>query len=127
MTTGIEQVQRGRDAVRIGVDVGGTNTDAVVVDGQRVLSGSKAPTTENVSTGIVRAISAALAESKVAATAIERVMIGTTHFTNAFVERRGLLPVGIIRIALRHTLARRALRGGDSQFRLSLKCDACLT
>ena len=82
------------------MDVGGTNTDAVVVDGQRVLSGSKAPTTENVSTGIVRAISAALAESKVAATAIERVMIGTTHFTNAFVERRGLLPVGIIRIAL---------------------------
>jgi len=86
--------------VRIGVDVGGTNTDAVVMDGSRVLATHKAPTTENVSDGIVGAIGAVLLESNVAASDIENVMIGTTHFTNAFVERKRLLPVGIIRIAL---------------------------
>ena len=42
--------------MRIGVDVGGTNTDAVVMDGRTVLASHKAPTSENVSDGIVAAI-----------------------------------------------------------------------
>ena len=91
---------RGIYSVRIGVDVGGTNTDAVVMDGMDVLAAHKSPTTENVSDGIVGAIGTVLSGSDVAPADIEGVMIGTTHFTNAFVERRGLLPVGIIRIAL---------------------------
>jgi N-methylhydantoinase A/oxoprolinase/acetone carboxylase beta subunit len=70
------------------------------MDGSRVLAAHKAPTTENVSGGVVGAISSVLTESNVAAADIDSVMIGTTHFTNAFVERKGLLPVGIIRIAL---------------------------
>ena len=86
--------------MRIGVDVGGTNTDAVVMEGSRVLAASKSPSTANVSDGIVRAIGAVLAETKVKARAIDSVMIGTTHFTNAFVEREGLMSVGIIRVAL---------------------------
>ncbi len=87
-------------AVRIGVDVGGTNTDAVVMDGQRVLATHKTPTTEVLSRGIARAITEALESSATRAADVQQVMIGTTHFTNAFVERRGLLPVGILRIAL---------------------------
>ena len=86
--------------MRIGVDVGGTNTDAVVMDGTTVLAAHKSPTTANVSGGIVGSISEVLETSAVAPGNVESVMIGTTHFTNAFVERRGLLPVGIIRIAL---------------------------
>lgn len=86
--------------MRIGVDVGGTNTDAVVMDGNKVLAGKKAPTTANVSDGIVAAIGAVLEDSGVVAAEVRSVMIGTTHFTNAFVERKNLLPVGIIRIAL---------------------------
>ncbi|MGB6487589.1 MAG: hydantoinase/oxoprolinase family protein [Steroidobacteraceae bacterium] len=90
--------------LRIGVDVGGTNTDAVLMDGQRLIAFHKHPTTSNVSDGIVGAIRAILTGSgpdldrsphNVAA-----VMIGTTHFTNAFVERRNLSPVGVMRIAL---------------------------
>jgi N-methylhydantoinase A/oxoprolinase/acetone carboxylase beta subunit len=90
--------------LRIGVDVGGTNTDAVLMDGQRLISFHKHPTTPNVSDGIVGAIRAILTDrgtdvdrspAKIAA-----VMIGTTHFTNAFVERRNLSPVGVLRIAL---------------------------
>ncbi len=86
--------------MRIGVDVGGTNTDAVLLDGDKVLSWCKMPTTPNVGGGITDAISKILADADISADEIQCVMIGTTHFTNAFVERKKLLPVGIIRIAL---------------------------
>jgi N-methylhydantoinase A/oxoprolinase/acetone carboxylase beta subunit len=86
--------------MRIGIDVGGTNTDAVLLDGRQVKAWRKTPTTENVSAGIVAAITEIMTEAGVASDDIDCVMIGTTHFTNAFVERRHLLPVGILRIAL---------------------------
>ena len=89
--------------LRIGVDVGGTNTDAVLMDGRKLLAFHKSPTSANVSDGIVSAIRAVLTSQGAAACAPEdigAVMIGTTHFTNAFVERRDLVPVGVIRIAL---------------------------
>lgn len=86
--------------LRVGVDVGGTNTDAVVVEGTRVLGAHKSPTTPDVTSGIVKAISAALATARVAPQALQAVMIGTTHFTNALVERRRLAPVAMVRLAL---------------------------
>ena len=86
--------------MRMGVDVGGTNTDAVLLDGRRVLAWRKAPTTADISSGIVRAISAVLEQAQVGPDDIDSVMIGTTQFTNAIVERRQLLKVGVIRIAL---------------------------
>ena len=45
--------------IRIGVDVGGTNTDAVVMDGAKVLAGVKAATTADVMSGVVAALKAA--------------------------------------------------------------------
>lgn len=86
--------------MRIGVDVGGTNTDAVAMAGRQVLAACKMPTTANVSDGIVGSVKSVLDQSGTPVDRIQSVMIGTTHFTNAFVERRGLLEVGIIRIAL---------------------------
>lgn len=86
--------------MRIGVDVGGTNTDAVLMDGGEVKASCKTTTTEDVSSGITTAITEVLTTGKVKKSSIETVMIGTTHFTNAFVERKHLLEVGIIRIAL---------------------------
>ena len=70
------------------------------MDGQAVLCTHKTPTTPNLSDGIADAIGAVLKGSAIDAGSVEGVMIGTTHFTNAFVERRGLMPVGVIRIAL---------------------------
>ena len=84
----------------LGVDVGGTNTDAVLMDGTTLIASGKLPTTPDVSDGIVSAIRLVLADSDVPTDRIQCVAIGTTHFTNAFVAREGLLNVGLIRIAL---------------------------
>lgn len=84
---------------RIGVDVGGTNTDAALMQGTSVVATVKSPTTTNISGGIVSAISEVMKAGGVSPDAIRCVMIGTTHFTNAFVQRRGLQKVGVIRIA----------------------------
>ena len=41
---------------RIGIDVGGTNTDAVLLEDGRVVHAVKTPTTEDVTGGIVTAL-----------------------------------------------------------------------
>lgn len=92
-------------SLRIGVDVGGTNTDVVLMDGRTVLAKLKTPTTEDVTSGITTAITSVLDESGVNTGDVASVMIGTTHFTNAIVERRHLQPIGIIRIGLPATAA----------------------
>ena len=86
--------------MRIGVDVGGTNTDAVLMDGRAVKATHKAPTSANISDGIVTVIRKVLQASAVATEDVQAVMVGTTHFTNAFVERQHLLEVGVLRLAL---------------------------
>ncbi|GLO68504.1 hydantoinase [Phaeobacter inhibens] len=86
--------------MHIGVDVGGTNTDAVLLDGTDVLAFVKSPTTDDVGSGVVSAIKTILAQSGTDAARIESVMIGTTQFTNAFVEGKKLVPVAVFRAAL---------------------------
>ncbi|MBO6538705.1 MAG: hydantoinase/oxoprolinase family protein [Rhizobiaceae bacterium] len=86
--------------MKVGVDVGGTNTDAVIIGESGVISWKKTPTTEDVYSGIVTAISDAIEAGDVDIGKIDCVMIGTTQFTNAVIERRALLPVGIVRLAL---------------------------
>ena len=83
----------------IGVDVGGTNTDAVLMDGPQLVGAAKAPTTADVTSGIVAAISELLAQDSRAGQA-DAVMVGTTHFTNALLERRNLSPTAVIRLSL---------------------------
>jgi len=86
--------------MRIGIDVGGTNTDAVLMDGTEVLAFHKTPTTADVTSGITSALQAILAETDTSPDTISTVMIGTTHFTNAVVERRRLTAVAAIRLGL---------------------------
>ena len=90
--------------MRIGVDVGGTNTDAVLMDGTTVVSSTKTPTTANVSEGIAKALRAVIEDSGIDRAAIDGVMIGTTHFTNAVVERKHLTPTACIRLGLPATV-----------------------
>jgi N-methylhydantoinase A/oxoprolinase/acetone carboxylase beta subunit len=85
---------------RIGIDVGGTNTDAVLLDERGVAAAAKRPTTEDVTTGIRDALEALLDRLGGDAGSVDAVMVGTTHFTNAVVQRRDLEPVAAIRIGL---------------------------
>jgi N-methylhydantoinase A/oxoprolinase/acetone carboxylase beta subunit len=91
--------------MRIGIDVGGTNTDAVLMDGRSVLAEVKAPTTLDVTSGIVTALETLIADSGVGAEQVQGVMIGTTHFTNAVVEAKRLMPTACIRLGLPATQA----------------------
>ncbi|KAI0682250.1 hydantoinase/oxoprolinase [Earliella scabrosa] len=93
--------------LRIGVDVGGTNTDGVLIDASQlhtpsrgVLAHHKATTTLDVSTGIAHAIRAVLDQAAVAPSAIASVSIGTTAFVNAVLEAdaRRLAKVAVLRL-----------------------------
>jgi N-methylhydantoinase A/oxoprolinase/acetone carboxylase beta subunit len=85
--------------LRVGIDVGGTNTDAVVLDGQdRLLAKVKHPTTPDVTTGILSALQRVLGQLDGAAARVSHVMLGTTHATNAILERRHLNRVAAIRL-----------------------------
>lgn len=92
---------------RIGVDVGGTNTDAAIIDvtatessSRGVCASSKTPTTADVTTGIQAAIEGVLVKSKVSREDVLSVAIGTTHFVNAVVEAdpRRLSQVAVVRL-----------------------------
>ncbi|WDK13196.1 hydantoinase/oxoprolinase [Colletotrichum graminicola] len=96
--------------VRIGVDVGGTNTDAVIIDlslqhtaNRGVLAHFKTPTTPDASVGIETAVSTVLAAAGLTESPerIASVTIGTTHFINAVIERdvRRLQRVGVLRLS----------------------------
>ncbi len=79
-------------AFLLGVDTGGTYTDAVVLNDSvdRVVASAKSLTTrEDLSLGIGRAIDAALAEAGVAASDVALVSLSTTLATNALVEGQG--------------------------------------
>jgi N-methylhydantoinase A/oxoprolinase/acetone carboxylase beta subunit len=84
---------------RLGIDVGGTNTDAVILDrDDRVLAKAKVPGTPDITGGITAALDAVVHAPGVEAGRITHVMLGTTHATNAVLERRRLRRVAVIRI-----------------------------
>ncbi|ALJ80369.1 hydantoinase/oxoprolinase N-terminal domain-containing protein [Ketogulonicigenium vulgare] len=86
--------------IRIGIDVGGTNTDAVIMDGADVLAAVKSHTTSDVMSGVVSSLNLVLAEAGKSASDVDVVMIGTTHFTNAVVQRRDLAQTAAVRLCL---------------------------
>lgn len=96
---------------RIGVDVGGTNTDAAILDiaaldtaGRGVLASCKSPTTADITSGIASAIGTVLEKCAAAVpdakSRVLSVTIGTTHFVNALVEgdSRRLARVAAVRL-----------------------------
>lgn len=84
---------------KLGIDVGGTNTDAVLIDENlSVVASVKQHTTSNIYDGILNAVRAVLEQSGVNRGEIGQAMLGTTQCTNAIVERKNLAPIGILRI-----------------------------
>lgn len=84
--------------LRVGVDVGGTNTDAVVVDEAGVVMASvKVATTPDPIDGIRGALGTVL--EGIDAGRVGKAMLGTTHPANAIIQRKALEPVGVLRLA----------------------------
>ncbi|MGH3587737.1 MAG: hydantoinase/oxoprolinase family protein, partial [Pseudonocardia sp.] len=83
--------------LRIGIDVGGTNTDVVAIEGTEVVASGKFATTADVFGGVARALRHVVAQ--VDTDRVHSVVIGTTHFVNAVTEARRLSPVIAIRLA----------------------------
>ena len=76
----------------LGVDTGGTYTDAVIVDeaADRVIGSAKSLTTRgDLALGIGRAVDAALSGAGVAPREVRLVSLSTTLATNALVEGQG--------------------------------------
>jgi len=91
--------------MKIGIDIGGTNTDLVLVDkNKKIIGQHKEPTTSSIELAVVQGLSQLLQKEEVLPQAIEGVFIGTTHATNAILQGRDkdLLQVGLIRIAGNH-------------------------
>ena len=86
--------------MRIGIDVGGTHTDAVILSDDTVIAATKALTSADVVSGITNALDTILKDGAVDQDKINTVMIGTTQFTNAIVERRELARTAAVRIGL---------------------------
>jgi len=85
--------------LRLGIDVGGTNTDAVVIDGaDRLLAKAKVVTSADVMSGVSAAIGAVVAQLGDRRARITHLMLGTTHVTNAVLEQRGLRRVAALRV-----------------------------
>ncbi|WP_088816388.1 MULTISPECIES: hydantoinase/oxoprolinase N-terminal domain-containing protein [Listeria] len=84
---------------KIGIDVGGTNTDAVILDENlNLIHSVKIPTSEDIETGIARALKQVLAETGIDRKLVTHAMLGTTQCTNAIVERKKLAKVGVLRL-----------------------------
>jgi N-methylhydantoinase A len=93
----------GMSKVRVGIDVGGTFTDVVVIDHrtQEVISQLKVPTTheatEGVALGIINAIERALTELGITPDDVVFIAHSTTQATNALLEG-DVAKVGVIGI-----------------------------
>lgn len=87
--------------VRIGIDVGGTFTDAVAIDNEtfEVIGSVKAPTThtakEGVAAGIVEVLHKVMEKCNIRPEDVMFIAHGTTQATNALLEG-DVAPVGII-------------------------------
>ena len=113
--------------LRVGVDTGGTSTDAVVLDSRNTVRGwSKAATSPDVLTGVLAAVQGALQDAGAGGASrsvrccvtcpppaphhdallttaadpahVSAVMLGTTQFVNACITLRGLAPVALVRL-----------------------------
>lgn len=81
---------------KIGIDIGGTNTDIVLVDSQeKIVYCNKTTTTDPVDKGVANLLEKCL---PVKDGQVSGVFVGTTHAVNAILQRKDLFKVGVIRL-----------------------------
>ena len=69
------------------------------MDGNNLVGAAKLPTTADVTSGIIAALTEVLKHLPRDGQ-VDVVMVGTTHFTNALLERRDLSPTAVVRLSL---------------------------
>lgn len=91
--------------MRLGINVGDTNTHAVLMKGTAILAETQMTTTPDIVGGISGGLLSMLVKSNLDPTQIDAVTIGTSQFSRAIVERRNLNPVAVVRLGLPATQA----------------------
>ncbi|MCL5782370.1 MAG: hydantoinase/oxoprolinase family protein [Candidatus Thermoplasmatota archaeon] len=87
--------------LKIGVDVGSTYTDGVVIDDSgRILHNAKEMTTFDITTGIVGVLGSLATKLGSDKDSLSAVMIGTTHGINALSQVKSLNRIAVVRISL---------------------------
>jgi|694.fasta_scaffold35750_5 N-methylhydantoinase A/oxoprolinase/acetone carboxylase beta subunit len=88
---------------KIGIDIGGTNTDIALIDShENIVAFKKTMTTPEIHEGIKTVLNYILNDSKVHTDEIAGIFLGTTQIANAIHQRDDLYRVGVIRIAGHH-------------------------
>lgn len=96
--------------MKLGIDVGGTHTDAVIIgENGKILSWSKQLTSKDIISGIAIATETVILEAGIAPEQIQGVFVGTTHVQNALYHPGTLANTALIRIVTRPSLVKPAL------------------
>ncbi len=85
----------------VGIDVGGTNTDAVLLRGSKLITFAKVPTTADVSSGVEKVVNKLFGDDtkhNKNVSQVSALFLGTTSLVNALLEGRGLDTVAIVRL-----------------------------
>src|SRR6476661_3420024 len=90
----------------LGVDIGGTFTDFVLLEQRtgRVMTGKVLTRTDDLAGGVVEGVVALLARHGVPGVEVRKVVHGTTLATNALIERRGARTALIVTRGFRDVL-----------------------
>ena len=90
----------GAGQLSLGIDIGGTFTDLVALDGRsgRAFAWKEVTTPDDPARGVLAGMQHLLARSGIDPATIGRVVHATTLFTNALIERKGA-PTGLITTA----------------------------
>ena len=83
--------------MRIGIDVGGTNTDGVLIDNSdNVISSFKTNTSDDVNTAVKLCIEKLI--NNIDKKNIDLIIVGTTHLINDLIQRKNLSKTGVVRL-----------------------------
>jgi N-methylhydantoinase A/oxoprolinase/acetone carboxylase beta subunit len=90
----------GRNTYKIGIDIGGTNTDIVLIDSEgTIVAEAKTATTLDINEGIKNALMHVLKEGNILPEQISGIFFGTTQIANAIHQQNDLYKVGVVRVA----------------------------
>jgi len=91
--------------MRLGINVGDTNTHAVLMKDTAILGDIQTTTTPDIAAGFTAMLQALMTKTNVNPAQIKAITIGTSHFTRAIIERQYLTRVAVIRMGLPATQA----------------------